>query len=262
MQRIINYGKHAENGTRKINEVTLTISIEPSKYYDPKTKKSYTEGEYFSVCGDVWNGPHTDIIRGGQCVDYIVKRFAHDKTSRNIRALWEVFHLEKMELIPDRFRSAIVEFVNGNSETLEFERKRCAAYLLNVTEHVTDYGIYTNGTLTIKTEDGEAEVITLSQGDEQKSPIVQRAHDAINWLYTDIPSVEDLARTAHTTTNKEEHTAKKEKEREDGLAEIKAIAERIILAIDSGNVGEKWSVARHEMKYAEKFLTEKEGNKQ
>ncbi len=255
MNRTINYGKHADNGTRKVNEVTLTVSIQPSKYYDPKTKEEYTRGEYFSVTGAVWNTPHTDIIHCGQCVDYIVKRFAHDKTSKNIRALWEVFHLDQMESISARFRSVLVDFVNGKRDDVEFERKRCAAYILSATEKVMDYGTFTDGKITIKTPDGETEVITLSQGDEIKNPITQRAHEAINWLYTDAPSVEDLARTANVTTNREEHGNKKEKEREDGLAEIKAIAERIINTIDSGDVGEKWSVARYELRSAEKFLS-------
>jgi hypothetical protein len=156
----------------------------------------------------------------------------------------------------------LVEFVNGKSGSVDFERKRCAAYLLNVTEQVTDYGAYTNGLLTIKTEDGETEIITLSQGDEQKSPIAQRAHDAINRLYSDAPSVEDIARTAIMATNKDNYAMKKQKEKEDGLAEIKAIAARIITAIDSGNVGEKWSVAKMEIKHAEKFLTEQPKEKE
>jgi hypothetical protein len=194
MKRTINYGKHAAGSSnRKVNEVTLTVSVEPSKYYDPKTKKDFTKGEHFSVCGDVWNASHTDIIRGGQCVDHIVKHYAKDENSRNIRALWEVFHCQQMDAIPERFRAAIVNFVNGNNDSVQLDRKRCAAYLLKVTEKVTDYGTYTEGTITIKTPDGITEVITLGQGDEIQHPITERAHKVINWLYTDAPTIEDLS---------------------------------------------------------------------
>jgi hypothetical protein len=257
MKRTINYGKHAAGASdRKVNEVTLTVYVEPSKYYDPKTKKDYVNGEHFSVSGDVWNASHTDIIRGGQCVDDIIKHYAKDENSRNIRALWEVFHLQQMDAIPERFRTAIVAFVSGTADNIPLERKRCAAYLLKVTEKVTDYGTYTEGTITVKTPDGITEVITLGQGDEIKRPITERAHKVINWLYTDAPTIEDLSRTAEITTNAKEHAQKQDQKRTEGIAEIKTVASRIIEHINTGNVGEKWSVALHEIKYAEKFLTE------
>lgn len=254
MKRTINYGKHDATGNgRRANEVTLTVSVEPSRYQS-KERGSYTEGEHFSVCGDIWNARHTDIIQGGQCVDTIVKHYAKDETSRNIRALWEVFHLQQMDAIPERLRSAIVDFVSGNADTIQIERKRCAAYLLKATEKVTDYGTFTDGTITVKTPDGITEVIRLTQGDEMKHGISDRAHKAIKWLYDDAPSAEDIANTAQVTTNAGEHFARKAQERTDKIAEIKAIAGRIIEAIDNGNVGEKYSVALMEIKHAEKFL--------
>jgi len=256
MNRTISYGKHDATGNgRKTNEVTLTVSVEPSRYQS-KERGSYTEGEHFSVCGDVWNATHTDIIQGGQCVDTIAEHYAKDETTRNIRALWEVFHLMQMDSIPERFRTAIVNFVNGSPDEIQLERKPCAAYLLKATEMVTDYGTYTDGTITVKTPDGVTEIIRLTQGDEIKHSISQRAHDAINWLYDNAPSAEDLACTAEVTTNAGEYYQKKAQERSDELAEIKSVAQHIIEAVDSGNVGDKWSVALYEIKSAEKFLIE------
>ena len=254
MKRTINYGKHDATGNgRRANEVTLTVSVEPSRYQS-KERGNYTKGEHFSVCGDIWNARHTDIIQGGQCVDTIVKHYAKDETSRNIRRLWEVFHLQQMDAIPERFRAAIVDFVSGSADTIQLERKRCAAYLLKATEMVTDYGTFTDGTITIKTPNGVTEVIRLTQGDEMKHGIADRAHKAIKWLYEDAPSAEDIANTAQVTTNAPEHFARKKQERADKIAEIKAIAGRIIAAVDSGNVGDKFSVALMEIKHAEKFL--------
>lgn len=256
MKRTINYGKHDATGNgHRANEVTLTVSVEPSRYQS-KERGSYTEGEHFSACGDIWNARHTDIIQGGQCVDTIVKHYAKDETSRNIRALWEVFRLQQMDAIPERLRSAIVDFVSGNADTIQIERKRCAAYLLKATEKVTDHGTFTDGTITVKTPDGITEVIRLTQGDEMKHGISDRAHKAIKWLYDDAPSAEDIANTAQVTTNAGEHFARKAQDRTDKIAEIKAIAGRIIEAIDNGNVGEKYSVALMEIKHAEKFLQE------
>lgn len=256
MKRTINYGKHDATGNgRRANEVTLTVSVEPSRYLS-KERGSYTEGEHFSVCGDIWNARHTDIIQGGQCVDTIVKHYAKDETSRNIRRLWEVFHLHQMSAIPERFRAVIVDFVSGNADTIQLERKRCAAYLLKATEKVTDYGTFTDGTITVKTPDGTTEVIRLTQGDEMENGIAERAHKAIKWLYEDAPSAEDIANTAQVTTNAPEHFTRKEQERAEGIAEIRAIAARIIERIDNGDVGEKWSVARYEMKNAERFIKE------
>lgn len=254
MKRTINYGKHDATGSgRRANEVTLTVSVEPSQYQS-KERGSYTEGEHFSVCGDIWNARHTDIIQGGQCVDTIVKHYAKDETSRNILRLWNVFHLQQMDAMPERFRAAITDFVNGGADTIQLERKRCAAYLLKATEKVTDYGTYTDGTITIKTPDGIAEVIRLTQGDEIKHGIAERAHRAIKWLYEDAPSADDIANTAQVTTNAPEYFAQKEQERADKIAEIRGVAGRIIEAIDGGRVGKKYSVALMEIKSAEKFL--------
>jgi len=256
MKRVISYGKQAYSGTRKINEVALTVGIEERRKYNPKTKEEYRDGEYFAVCGEVWNSKNTDIIRGGQCVDYIVNRWGKNETGRNLLALWEVFHLQQLNNIPKRFRAAIVDFVHGETDKIKLERKKCAAYKLVVTEKVTDYGTYTNGHIIIKTPDGAEELIFLSQGDEIKVNIAERAYKVINWLYDDAPNAEDIARTAKVDTNAMSYAEAKELERLEGLAEIRDAAKRIITAIDSGNVGEKWSVARMEMKHAENFLTE------
>lgn len=256
MKRVVSYGKHdATDNGKKQNEVTLEVRID-ANHYQSKERGRYTDGEHFAVTGDVWNPRHTDIIQGGQCVDYIVKHFAKDNTARNIRALWEVFHLHNMKDIPERFRNAIVGFVVGATNELTFDRKTCASCKLTVTEHITDYGEYTNGYITVMTTDGLTETITLKQGDEKQHPIINRAYKAINWLYSGTPSPEYLSSNTTITTNAPEYYAKKEKERTDKLQEIKRIAQNMIDMIDSGNVGEKYSVALHEMKHAEKFLCE------
>ena len=236
-KRTISYGKHAVQNKSKSNEVTLTLD---------------TDRGYFSVCGDVWNHVHSDIIMGGQCVDTIVKNYARNANARNIRALWEVFHLRDLEDIPNRFRTEIENFVSGDSDTISFEKLSCKDITLRVTEKVTDYGTYTNGSVLIET--GESmETIVLSQYDETKHPIIQRAYEAINWLYTDVPGIEEIAEKTVIETNREEYEKAKEKKKSEKLNEIKEVARSIIEMVDSGNFGD-WFTALYEIKNAKRFL--------
>ena len=59
ISRKINFGKiDAEGRGRKINSVDLKIEL----------RNADTDKPEFSVCGDVWNSRHTDIVQGGQCI--------------------------------------------------------------------------------------------------------------------------------------------------------------------------------------------------
>jgi len=254
-KRTISYGKHAVGGARKASEVTMTVCVEPTVWFDTKKQQNYTKGEHFSVTGDVWNATHTDIIRGGQCVDYITEKIAKDRNTKNIRALWEVFHLQQMDAIPKRFRTAIVEFVEGKAETVVLERKRCQSYLLKATEKVTDYGTFTDGTVTVKTGDGITEVIRLTQCDEKTHPITERASKAIGWLYEDAPGAEDVARTAKIDTNAKEYVRAKEQAKRQGVAAIKRTAQGIVNAVSRGAVGGDWSAALDYVRMAERALS-------
>jgi len=254
-ERTISYGKHAVGGARKANEVTLTVRVEPTVWFDTKKQQNYTKGEHFSVTGDVWNARHTDIIRGGQCIDYIVEKIAKGRNAKNIRALWEVFHIQQMDAIPKRFRTAIMEFVEGRTETVVLERKRCQSYLLKATEKVTDYGTFTDGTVTVKTEDGITEVIRLNQCDEKTHPITERASETIGWLYEDAPSADDVASTAKIDTNAKEYARAKEQAKRQGVAAIKRAAQGIVNAVSRGAVGGGWSTALYYVQMAERWLS-------
>ena len=98
----INFGKVALWGTRRINACDVEMELrvtggEPTFTMNGK-ERVYT-GKYtprrleFSVCGNVWNNLHTDIVMGGQYLDDMpVKnpRFAE------IRELWRKYHLNTM----------------------------------------------------------------------------------------------------------------------------------------------------------------------
>lgn len=87
ISRKINFGKiDAEGRGRKINSVDLKIEL----------RNADTDKPEFSVCGDVWNGRHTDIIQGGQCIDSIDKFFKHDRLYKLIEDLWKKHHLNTL----------------------------------------------------------------------------------------------------------------------------------------------------------------------
>jgi predicted small metal-binding protein len=83
------FGKVAEYSKTKRNEVELEVEL---KIEDNKTR--------FSASGNLWNGSHTDILWGGQCIDDIYDKFKSEikerKTYEAIMALWEKWHLNDM----------------------------------------------------------------------------------------------------------------------------------------------------------------------
>ena len=112
-KRIFSFGKVAYYGKRKINEVTLEITL----YAD---RNGYPE---FTACADVWNNLHTDIVAGGQMIDDLYNQFMKFRLStiyKTIMELWEKYHCKdvtniegldkkKMDLLfSDKSRSEIL----------------------------------------------------------------------------------------------------------------------------------------------------------
>lgn len=56
-----------------------------------------TEGDKkrFSVCGNVWNARHSDVVCGGQCLDTIAP-YMNNPVFSEIYRLWELYHLNDM----------------------------------------------------------------------------------------------------------------------------------------------------------------------
>lgn len=58
---------------------------------------------YFTVCGSLWNHLHTDIIRGGQCIDSLANEFPRLQKNplyMEILDLWKKYHLKHISDIP------------------------------------------------------------------------------------------------------------------------------------------------------------------
>ena len=106
LKKRFSMGKIDFNGTgRKANEVTIdleltehggdrTFVIKPdgTRKYTGRKTPVYTE---LSICGNVWNGRHTDIIMGGQCLDELAK-YGHGTTFNTLYRLWKHYHLNGM----------------------------------------------------------------------------------------------------------------------------------------------------------------------
>lgn len=80
-EKTFDFGKIDYYGKgRKINSVTVEMS--------------YRDG-VLSICGHIWNGRHTDIVCGGQCLDEIAE-YIHSSKFKKIYRLWKLYHLNDM----------------------------------------------------------------------------------------------------------------------------------------------------------------------
>lgn len=99
-QKTLNLGKVAYYGKRRINAVSLELRIEEHDTYDGKLTVDLepVNDKYLSVsiCGEIWNNLHTDIIAGGQLVDEIAKLIPSKRVKR-IEELWNRWHLNDMK---------------------------------------------------------------------------------------------------------------------------------------------------------------------
>jgi len=85
-KKVFYFGKHAVASNRRINLVTLTVTL---------TEDDGGRLE-FSVQGDAWNNLQTDIVWGGQCIDTMMEQcpeLRDDKTYMLIHDLWKKHHL-------------------------------------------------------------------------------------------------------------------------------------------------------------------------
>jgi hypothetical protein len=85
MTKVFNFGKIDFNGTgRRINAVDVEVEL-----------KDTDKGPEFSASAEVWNGPHTDIVMGGQCLDELAKHI-HAPEFKKILRFWRLYHLNGM----------------------------------------------------------------------------------------------------------------------------------------------------------------------
>lgn len=105
MEKTISFGKVAYTSTRKVNEVTVDVSL-----------KQNENGQYiFSASGEIWNARKTDIVCGGQCLDTLFKYLKSNKIMNKqferIYRLWRLYHLNDMHAGTEQQEKAL-ELVN------------------------------------------------------------------------------------------------------------------------------------------------------
>lgn len=125
MKRTISFGKHAIYSDRKINEVTLDIELREENINKP----------VFSVCANVWNIRHTDIIMGGQCLDELCK-YVKIPLFREIHRLWEEHHLNNLHAGTSEQEKAIEEWKEyGNA----YDYSKVCEYLKSIGLYEVEY---------------------------------------------------------------------------------------------------------------------------
>ena len=91
---------------RAVNAVSIDVELrqrggEKTFTIDKATKERvYTGGETeryieLSICGNIWNGGHSDILCGGQCIDTIAE-YIHTPQMQEILEIWKRWHLNGM----------------------------------------------------------------------------------------------------------------------------------------------------------------------
>lgn len=100
----VELGKVALCGGRRINAA------------DVEAELRLRGGAYeFSASGEVWNGSHTDIVMGGQCLDDM-KRMRFRKNGGEfdrIYAWWKVWHLNAMHAGTEAQEKALAAAADG-----------------------------------------------------------------------------------------------------------------------------------------------------
>jgi len=68
--------------TRRINQVVITWSL---------------DGDRFSMCGEIWNGPQTDCVSVGQNLEEIAQLFPGNRKVQRMVDIWRRWHLNDMK---------------------------------------------------------------------------------------------------------------------------------------------------------------------
>ena len=90
MKKVIQFGKRDFRRIgRKINAIDLVVELRP-------LHRAGNGDWELSICGNVWNMRHTDIICGGQCLDTIlthIPSLKHNRLYMELYRYWKLYHL-------------------------------------------------------------------------------------------------------------------------------------------------------------------------
>ena len=129
MKKTFNFGKiKYTNKSKRVNLVTVDVELrskgrKTTFTIDSKTKEKTITGktpEYveLSICGNIWNARHSDIVCGGQCLDTIAKyrdQLSDPELFDALFNLWNNYHLNGMHAGTPEQEAAIKEWeADGN----------------------------------------------------------------------------------------------------------------------------------------------------
>ena len=125
-RKVIDFGKIAFYGNRKINKVTIEIKL-----------KETPEGLELSISGNVWNNRESDIITGGQCLDDLLPYFENNKPYKEIYRLWKNYHLNGMNAGTKEQTKAINDYLEKTNKRYKYSEM--CEYLKNINLYQVEY---------------------------------------------------------------------------------------------------------------------------
>ena len=90
ISKVFKFDKVAYTSSRRVNSPEVEMRL---NYKDGDMNKPV-----LSICGDLWNARHTDIVMGGQCLDYLneFSSLKHNTLFKRLYRLWKLHHLNDM----------------------------------------------------------------------------------------------------------------------------------------------------------------------
>ena len=121
-RKVFDFGKidYMDRG-RKDCPVSVTVELRECGGEKVITQDGKSTEEHcnkyieFSACGDIWNHLHTDIYRGGQCLDEIVK-YVKSPVFRQIYTFWKKYHLNGMHPGTPEQEKAVKEWTTAGNK--------------------------------------------------------------------------------------------------------------------------------------------------
>lgn len=88
MSKTFTFPKVAYTSSRRVNLPTIEVELRDADTDKPK----------LSICGELWNSTHTDIVMGGQCLDDLAKfdELFCNSLFRKLHRLWSLWHLNDL----------------------------------------------------------------------------------------------------------------------------------------------------------------------
>ena len=89
MSKTFTFPKVAYTSSRRVNLPTIEVEL----------RDIDTDKPELSICGDLWNSSHTDIVMGGQCLDELARfdELFCNPLFKKLYRLWKAYHLNGLK---------------------------------------------------------------------------------------------------------------------------------------------------------------------